>query len=95
MKLKYNNFFWGFIPALLLPIIIFLFTWGHLYTGDLSFWASLKEFFGTHLMQQYILFCSLPDLIILFVAYKMERWKACSGAFLGLFPFLCLLFLNF
>ena len=94
MKQKFNHFLWVFIPGFLFPVLLFLVTWGSIYKGEFTFWDSVVRMYGTHLMQQYILFCMLPNLLYIFFAYKTDRWKTASGVIVALVPYLSLLFMN-
>ena len=94
MRKKFNHFLWGFIPGFFLPMALFLSTWGRLYHGELAFFDSIVHLYGSYFMQQYILFCMLPNLLLIFFSYKTDRFKMASGLIVALIPYLSLLFMN-
>ena len=84
---RFNNFFYGLIPGLLLPV---LFTWvyfSRLYPGDLSFLETIKVLYPGILMGKMLLLSIMPNLILVFVFYKTESFKLASGVLIGGMPY--------
>lgn len=91
-RVNLNRFWIGFLPCLLLPLFMFVATWTAVSKAPLSevyLWMQAPVF------MQYLLFCMLPDLILLFWGYKSDSFQFCRGGVLGLTPYLCLLFYLF
>lgn len=92
MPKKYDKFYIGLSLCLIIPFVLFAFTWESL-SGmpfkDIDFWFNQPVFLN------YVIFCQLPSLLVLFWAYKTERWKVCKGGVLGMAPYLVLLFYLF
>ncbi|NCC98360.1 MAG: hypothetical protein EOL95_01480 [Bacteroidia bacterium] len=89
---KLDNFYLGLVSCLLLPFLFFVVTW-NIISGsplsEVSIWLRQPVFL------QYLIFCSLPDLLILFWGYHTDRWNICRGGILGLTPYLMMLFYLF
>jgi len=84
---RFNNFFYGLIPGLLLPV---LFAWvylSRLYPGDLSFLETIKVLYPGILMGKMLLLSIMPNLILVFVFYKTESFKLASGVLIGGMPY--------
>ncbi len=89
---KFDNFFLGFGLCLVIPFVLFAFTWESL-SGmafqDVGHWINQPVFLN------YVIFCQMPSSLVLFWGYKTERWKLCKGGVLGITPYLMLLFYLF
>lgn len=89
---KLNKFWIGLLLCLLLPLLVFVCTWTPVSKAPLSevyLWLRAPVF------MQYLLFCMLPDLVLLFLGYKSDCFTFCRGGVLGLAPYLCTLFYLF
>ena len=84
---RFNHFFYGFIPGLILPV---LFMWVYLnrfYPEDLSFFETLKQLYPGILLGKVLLLSIMPNLVIVFIFYKTEGFKIASGMLLGGMPY--------
>lgn len=85
--LKYNNFLYGFIPGLLLPI---LFIWIYLdrfYPTDIGFFAIIGQIYGKVLFGKLLILSSMPNMGFSFVFYKTDTFKTAAGVMLGGMPY--------
>lgn len=89
---KFDNFFLGLGLCLIVPFVVFAFTWEAL--SGMSF-DNVLNWIHMPVFLHYLIFCQLPSLLILFWAYKTDRWKVCKGGILGMTPYLMLLFYLF
>lgn len=89
---KYDSFWLGLGLCLIIPFVIFAFTWEKL--SGMPF-ADIKHWLDQPVFLNYLIFLQLPSLIVLFWGYKTERWAVCRGGILGVTPYLMLLFYLF
>jgi len=84
---RFNNFLYGFVPGLILPV---LFMWVYLnrfYPADISFIETLKQLYPGILLGKILLLSIMPNLVIVFIFYKSEGFKIASGMLLGGMPY--------
>ena len=89
MKAKLDKFWVGLVSCFFLPLILFLSTWTGLSGSTI---AEVGSWFRQPVFMQYLLFCMLPDLIMIFFGYKSDSFNYCRGGVLGVTPYLCMLF---
>lgn len=85
---KFDTFILGFSVCLLLPFVLFAFTWEKLSGmpfSEIGVWIHQPVFLN------YVIFCQMPSSLVLFWGYKTERWRVCKGGILGIVPYLMLL----
>jgi hypothetical protein len=84
---RFNKFFYGFIPGLLLPV---LFLWVYLYKfypANLSFWEMLKELYPGILLEKLLMLSVMPNLALVFVFYKSDSFKIATGMMVSAMPY--------
>ena len=84
---RFNHFLYGFVPGLLLPV---LFLWVYLnrfYPGDTPFLETIKHLYPGILLGKLLLLSIMPNLVLVFVFYKLEGFKIASGLILGGMPY--------
>ncbi|MBQ2025075.1 MAG: hypothetical protein II215_01215 [Paludibacteraceae bacterium] len=89
---KINKSWIGLLLCLLLPLLVFVCTWTPVSNAPL---AEVHLWLRAPVFMQYLLFCMLPDLVLLFLGYKSDCFTFCRGGVLGLAPYLCTLFYLF
>lgn len=85
---RFNRFLYGFIPGLIIPV---LFMWVYLnrfYSGDLSFFESLKQLYPGILLGKLLILSVMPNLVFVFLFYKADSFKLASGMLLSAMPYL-------
>jgi len=85
---RFNHFFYGFVPGLLLPV---LFMWVYLnqfYPGNVSFLETLKQLYPGIILGKLLLLSSMPNLLFVFLFYKTDSFKIATGMLLGGMPYL-------
>ena len=84
---RFNNFLYGFVPGLILPV---LFMWVYLnrfYPNDLSFFDILRELYPGILLGKLLLLSAMPNLVLVFVFYKSDSFKIATGVLIGGMPY--------
>lgn len=92
MKYKLNKFWIGLVSCFFAPLLLFVSTWTMLSGSELS---EVGHWIQQPVFMQYLLFCMLPDLIMIFLGYKSDSFNYCRGGVLGVAPYLCTLFYLF
>lgn len=88
-----DNFFTGFFGSLLLAIItIRLVTLSEL--PDVGIEEVLKRVYDSSNFQSIMMTAIIPNLILFFVLYKMEKWKANYGVIVGSLLMTAFLFIH-
>lgn len=89
---KWDNFWIGFLPALigtgLINIIVFKIRWD----TDQPLFRAMYKFSKTGLMTKDLLIAALPCLLYIFILSKMKRERSTAGAFVGLIPYIIIFF---
>ncbi len=89
-----DNFWIGFIPSFIMPIITTIIYFELRYETAKPIFAALWEFISLGRMSKNdMLTCLLPSLILLAVFSIMKKEKAMLGTFVGFTPFLIFFFL--
>lgn len=93
-KKRYDHFFIGFIPSVILPLImiVLISTGGNL--GSLSFYDHLMRAYHNHLFVKILILALIPNMIAFFFLYKTERWKSASGLIVATILFIILMVLK-
>ena len=94
-KKKRDSFWWGFAPALIIPFIIILGIIMNNTEKDIWYIMSKLLIIIRNNGISRLMISILPNLIMLFLFYSLEKDKAIGGAFVGTVPYLLLLFLVF
>jgi len=89
---RFDSFLLGLSFCLLMPLLIFVVSWQ---TLTHSGYAEVVHWLRQPVFLQYVIFASLPGMLLLFWAYHTERWQVCRGGVLGLTPYLMMLFYLF
>lgn len=84
---RFNKFFYGFIPGLIIPV---LFMWVYLnkfYPHNLSFFEIIKELYPGVLFGKLLLLSVMPNLALVFVFYKSDSFKLATGLLVSAMPY--------
>lgn len=92
MRKRFDSFLLGLLFCLLMPVVIFFLSWQALTDSPYS---EVVHWLKQPVFLQYVIFASLPGMLLLFWAYHSERWQVCRGGVLGITPYLMLLFYLF
>ena len=87
---RFNKFFYGFFPGLIIPV---LFMWVYLnkfYPHDLSFIETIKELYPGILFGKLLLLSVMPNLALVFVFYKSDSFKLATGLLVAGMPYFIL-----
>lgn len=90
-----DNFWMGFIPSFILPIIVNIVIFKSRYTTDKPLLEAMYKFSKTGFMGKDMLSSTLLCFILLFVFNKMKKERASMGAFVGAVPFIIMSFWMF
>lgn len=85
---KFDNFFLGFVPGMLIPVI---FLWVYLskfYPQDISFIEIIQKIYPSILMGKLLLLSVMPNLALVFVFYKQDTFKIAAGILISAMPYL-------
>ena len=95
VKKEKDSFWWGFVPALIIPFVIIMLVIMNNTEQDIwSVMSNLLLIIRNNAISRLTI-SILPNLILLFLFYALKKEKAVSGAFVGTIPYLLLLFLVF
>lgn len=85
---KYNKFFLGFIPGLIIPVV---FLWAYLTkffpAENLSFLQEIRQLYPTPIMGKLLLLASMPNLALVFAFYKTDSFKLATGMLIAAMPY--------
>ena len=84
---RYNHFFYGFIPGLILPVLFMWVYLNRLYPADLSFFETLKQLYPGMMLGKLLLLSIMPNLLFVFLFYKTEGFKLAAGILIGGMPY--------
>ena len=84
----WDKFWIGFLVNILLPFVVFAFTWEWMsgYDYDRIFHLMFEP-----VIKNYLILLMMPDLIVFFAGYKLDIFRFCGGAMLGFTPYMLLL----
>jgi hypothetical protein len=85
---KFNHFFIGFLPGLLLPP---LFMWLYLEQFspfDTGFFATIKALYPSVLLGKLLLLSAFPNLALVFLFYKTDSFKMAIGIMTSAMPYM-------
>jgi hypothetical protein len=94
-KASKDNFWMGFIPSFVLPIVFNIILFKTKYTTTKPIFEAMWKFSQTGLMGKDMISSLIPSLVLFFVFYMWQKENACKGVFVGMTPFLLLTFLAF
>jgi hypothetical protein len=77
--LKYNHFLWGFLPAVILPLIVLVLVSGRENLTAFSFYEHLMRAYHNYMFVKMVILALIPNMLLFFFFYKTERWKSASG----------------
>jgi len=84
---RFNNFFYGFIPGLLLPIAFMWVYLNRFYPVDSTFVEALKQLYPGVLFGKLLLLSVMPNLAFVFVFYKSDSFKIATGMMVSAMPY--------
>jgi hypothetical protein len=85
---RFNHFLYGFVPGLLLPVLFMWIYLNRFYPGDVSFLETMKQLYPGIILGKLLLLSIMPNLLFVFVFYKMDNFKIATGMMLGGMPYL-------
>ena len=68
---RFNRFIFGFIPGILLPVLFLWIYLSRFYPADLSFFEIIKQLFPGVMLGKLLLLSIMPNLIGVFIFYKV------------------------
>lgn len=84
---RFNHFFYGLIPGLIMPI---LFSWIYIhysFSYQAKFWDVIDLLYHTGLLSNTLLLSAIPNLIIVYLFYKLDKFDIARGLILGAMPY--------
>lgn len=84
---RFDHFFYGFIPGIILPVLFMWVYVNRFYPGDLTFWEIIKQIYPSALLGKLLLLSVMPNLIFVFVFYKSDSFKIATGVLLSAMPY--------
>ena len=86
---RLDKFWIGLVCSLSLPFFFSLIYFESFFPEDnISYFQGLKQLsFLPSLMGKFILFSITPNLVLFFIFYKSEWWRAASGLIVGTIPY--------
>ena len=90
-----DSLWWGLVPALVIPFVILMCF--ILPNTEKDIWTVLGKLplIIRNSGNSRLIMSILPNLILLFLFYALQKDKAIRGAFVGTVPYMLLLFLVF
>lgn len=87
-----DSFWYGFIPAITLPMIFNIIIFKSKYTTAQPVFIAMYKFSKTGLMGKDMLASILPMFVLLSVFYHFKKDRASQGLFVGIAPYLIITF---
>ena len=84
----WDKFWVGLAVAFLVPLVTFAFTWESM--SKMAFSDVWTVMFHP-IFRQYLIWMLVPDLLVFFAGYKLDVFRFCRGAVIGVLPYLMLL----
>lgn len=91
-KEQKDSFWYGFIPAIILPMIFNILIFKSKYTTSQPLFESMYKFSKTGLMGKDMLASVLPLFVLLSVFNYLKKDRATQGVFVGIAPYIILTF---
>ena len=92
---RYDNFFTGFIPSIILPAILIVVISAGKTLGELSFTEQFLRIYNNIEFVNIAILALMPNMIAFFFFYKTERWKAASGLIVATIFYIILMVVRF
>lgn len=90
-KKWHNHFLTGFIPAVILPVIMIVLISGRENLTAFSFYDHLMRAYNHYMFVKMAILALIPNMLIFFFFYKTERWKSAGGLIVATILFVLLL----
>lgn len=84
---RFDNFLYGLLPGLLLPIAFMWLYLNQLYPGDLKFLEALKQLYPGVVFGKLLMLSIMPNLELVYVFYKSDSFKIATGMLIGGMPY--------
>lgn len=84
---RFKYFFYGFVPGLIIPIAFIWIYIKRFLSADANFWDVIDLLSRTGLLSATLLLSAMPNLIIVYVFYKMDKFDIAKGLILGAMPY--------
>jgi len=84
---RFDNFLYGLLPGLLLPIAFMWLYLNQLYPGDLKFLEALKQLYPGVVFGKLLMLSIMPNLVLVYVFYKSDSFKIATGMLIGGMPY--------
>jgi hypothetical protein len=84
---RFKHFFYGLIPGLIIPIA---FTWIYInrfFSSEANFMDVIELLNRTGLLSKTLLLSAMPNLIIVYIFYKLDKFDIAKGLILGAMPY--------
>ena len=87
-KRDYNRFLVSFLPGLLLPLLFALAYVARFFPHDMPAYEVLWRLFPGVVLGKIMLLSIMPNLLAVFVFYKMDKFKLGIGMMVAALPYL-------
>lgn len=84
---RFKYFLYGFIPGLIIPV---LFSWIYInrfLSSEANFWDVIHFLNKMGLLSKTLLLSAMPNLIIVYLFYKLDKFDIAKGLILGAMPY--------
>ncbi len=85
---RFNRFFYGFIPGILLPLLFLWLYLSRFYPADIPILEIVKQLFPSVMLGKLLLLSIMPNLIGVFIFYKQDSFRLGIGMMIGALPYL-------
>lgn len=85
---RFNRFFYGFIPGILLPLLFLWLYLSRFYPTDIPVLEIVKQLFPSVMLGKLLLLSIMPNLIGVFIFYKQDSFRLGIGMMIGALPYL-------
>ena len=85
---KFNHFFWGLIPGIILPAVFIWISLVQFYPVDLNVSVILIKIFPGILMGKILMLSVFPNLFLVYIFYNQDSFKIANGIMTGAMPYL-------
>ena len=89
---KIDNFFVGFVPAIIIPFILIVLITSQNQPGNYTLYENIVRAFNNYAFGKIAIMAMMPNLILFFWVYKLELWKLNAGLISATLLFLAFVF---
>ena len=89
---KLDNFFIGFVPAIIIPFALIVLITSQNLPGNFTLYEIIIQSFNNYAFGKIAIAALMPNLVLFFFVYKLELWKLNAGLISGTLLFLAFVF---